>query len=307
MKEIRNSEALLMQLGEKGYPGKMVPVSRVRDLQNEIVGHFQAGRFEALFYKEVLSHFEFDLPHDLAEVKSLLIVAAPQPRVRVTFRWQGAEYPQIIPPIYSHDTDRRIRDELRKLLKPRGYTAIQTAIPLKLLAVGSGLGVYGRNNISYVEPFGSFHRLAGFYTDVPVEENCWDGLRAHKQCEDCEACQKSCPSGAISAERFLLKGERCLTFHNEREGDFPDWVDTKWHHTLVGCLRCQQVCPLNRQVFKRIENRENFSEPETDMLLANPEKTDLPPDTLAKLNRLDLMKYLPVFSRNLGVLLKPAD
>jgi hypothetical protein len=33
----------------------------------------------------------------------------------------------------------------------------------------------------------------------------------------------------LSAERFLIRGERCLSYHNESPRDLPIWIDPSWH------------------------------------------------------------------------------
>jgi epoxyqueuosine reductase len=123
-------------------------------------------------------------------------------------------------------------------------------------------------------------------------------------CHDCRACFKSCPSGAIPKDRFLIKAELCLTFHNEREGSFPEWIKPEWHHCLVGCLHCQSVCWANKHVFNWEETREHFSEKETSMILNGLGEDELPTSTLDKLEKLSLTEYLKLLPRNLEAVLR---
>jgi hypothetical protein len=58
--------------------------------------------------------------------------------------------------------------------------------------------------------------------------------------------EKKCPTAAIKPDQFLLHAEYCLTFHNEKRGEFPEWIGTPAHHCLVGCMRCQIICPENK-------------------------------------------------------------
>ena len=103
-----------------------------------------------------------------------------------------------------------------RILHANGAFLASMAMPLKALAVCSGLGAYGRNNICYVPCMGSFCQLVAFYAEAPGEEAAWGEPRMMARCETCEACRVHCPTGAIAAERFLLHAERCLVFHNER-------------------------------------------------------------------------------------------
>ena len=125
-------------------------------------------------------------------------------------------------------------------------------------------------------------------------------------CQNCSACLRHCPVSAIPSERFLLRAERCITFHNEKPGDvpFPAWIDPSWHNCLVGCLHCQRVCPENREFLHWVEERVEFSQEETALLLQGVALDQLPPATAKKLEQSDMVELLDVLPRNLGVFLK---
>ncbi len=220
---------LFSQLAERGYNGRIVSIQHLRDLQEEIKGRYKQGLFDEEFYQEWLTRFAFSPPDSLPEARSLIVVAVPQPQTRVTFTWKGETLPLILPPTYVGygETDKHVKDLLAEVLALQGYQVAQAVLPRKLLAVRSGLGVYGKNNICYVPGMGSFHQLAAFYSDLPCQEDNWQGLEMMESCQDCSACLRKCPTGAITSERFLLRAERCITFHNERAGDFPfpAWLD----------------------------------------------------------------------------------
>ena len=179
-------------------------------------------------------------------------------------------------------------------------------VPQKTLAVRVGLAEYGRNNITYVSSMGSFHRPSTFYSDFPFEEDNWQELRKMDLCEECLACVRNCPTGAIPTDRFLLRVERCITYHNEQpEGvPFPEWLDSSWHNCLVGCLHCQKICPANKKVKDWIEPGPIFTEEETKLLLNGRTIDNLPTETKKKMEDIDFVNYLGVFPRNLSVFLK---
>ncbi len=180
----------------------------------------------------------------------------------------------------------------------------QALIPEKLLAVRSGLGYYGRNNICYVDGMGSFHQPVVFFTDLPCEETNWRESKLMERCNNCSACIRNCPTGAITTERILLHAERCITLYNERPGAFPDWIDPKWHNCILGCLRCQDACPENKAVLGWVEEKGEFSEEETVLILQEKEFARLPSSTLRKLEQLELPEYYRnLLPRNLAVLL----
>jgi epoxyqueuosine reductase len=301
-------ESLFCQLKERGYKGRIVSIQHLRDLQEEIEGHHRHGLFDEEFYQERLAVFDFSPPTTLPGANSLIAVAVPQPQIRVTFTWTRKPVPLIVPPTYLYwrETDKEVEDLLTETLAPAGYRVAQAALPKKLLAVHSGLGRYGRNNLCYVLGMGSFHRLVAFYSDLPCLEDRWQELRMMESCENCYACLHHCPTGAITSERFLLRAERCITFHNEKAGavPFPTWIDPSWHNCLVGCLHCQRVCPQDRDSLEWVEAGTEFSLEETHLLLQRVTLERLPPATPKRLEQFDLVDLLDVLPRNLSVFLR---
>jgi epoxyqueuosine reductase len=175
-------------------------------------------------------------------------------------------------------------------------------LPWKLLAVRSGLARYGKNNITYISGLGSFYRLVAFVSDLPCPADRWEALRFLNDCTHCDACTKACPGGAIGAGRFLLHAERCMTFHNERQGEFSAWLNPSWHHCLVGCMVCQKVCPVNKNFRKWIVDGPTFSAQETDFIMQTVGQDKLPHKTVLKMDQLDMIEYLGVLGRNLQAL-----
>ena len=303
---LKMARTLFSQLAEVGYKAKMVSVDHLSDLEQEIKRHYQERSFNEKFYKENLSRFKFSPPDDLPRARSLIVVAVPQPQARVIFTWKGKKLPYMLPPTYvgNAETDRRAENLLARILSPQKHKVVQALIPEKLLAVCSGLGYYGKNNICYVDGMGSFHQPAAFFTDLPCEEDNWRELKLMEKCNSCSACIRNCPTGAITTERILLHAERCITLYNERPEAFPRWIDPKWHNCILGCLRCQSVCPENKAVLGWIEEKGEFSEEEIALVLQEKEFTQLPSSILRKLEQLKLPEYYHnLLSRNLAVLM----
>jgi epoxyqueuosine reductase len=302
---------LLRHLEQRGYAGRVVSIRHLDDLRESIAAHLRSGAFDAEFYQERLAWFDFSLPAALPEARSLIVAAAKQPQVRVTFTWHGRPAPTGVPPTYLHgqETDRRIQDCLAEVLAPQGYRAVPAALPEKLLAVRSGLAAYGRNNITYVAGLGSFHRPAAFYSDLPCDEEEWQPVRMLERCESCRACLRRCPTGAIGEERFLLHAERCIVYHNEKPGavPFPAWLEPAWHNCLVGCMHCQAVCPENKAVAGWVEDGPAFSAEETALLVAGTPPDRLPAALVQKLRESDLLDMLDILPRNIKALLERAS
>lgn len=287
-----------------GYAASVVSIERLPDLREGIEGQHRQGILDEGLYDEYLKGFVFHPPESMLNARSIISVAVKQPQVRFVFGHKGTKVPVIVPPTYLHAAraDHAIREILVEMLAP--YRVAPAVLPKKLLAVRSGLAAYGRNNITYVEGKGSFHRLAAFYSDMPCEKgDDWHELTMMEECRDCDACTVQCPAGAISGERFLIHAERCIVFHNEKPGNmpFPKWMDASWHNCLVGCLHCQQYCPVNNGMLETVDGAE-FTQDETGLLMAGTTKDMLPAPLIKKLEEWDLLASLDIIPRNLSAL-----
>jgi epoxyqueuosine reductase len=296
-------------LARRGWPVRVVRADRTADLRRAIEGLRSEGLLDETFAGERLGFFSYDPPAEVPEARSLIVLAVPAPAVRLTFHWRGEPRPASLPPTYAgySRTTRRAQDEVSALLGASGWRTSRPLLPLKTLAVRSGLGEYGRNNICYVNGLGSYAQLVGLFSDMPCAEDDWCEARMLARCESCAACRKACCGGAIPEDRFLLRAERCLAYHSERAGRFPSWFETGWHHTLMGCMDCQRVCPEDKPFHGWIVQGEEFTEQETELLLAGAARPDIPEGLAEKLARLDLLDDLAILGRNLSVLLARGD
>jgi len=292
------------KLEERGYRGAVVPIERVAQLKHEIEERLSQKEIDAALYERYLTYFKFDVTASLMSIRSIIITAAPQPQRKITFHLNGQTYVVIIPPTYYADTDDQIKDIIENVLNVDGYQLHRAALPLKLLAVYCGMAKYGKNNIAYVEGLGSFLRLRAYLSDMPPVRSDWLEPQVVEECDSCKACLKACPTRAIIPDRFLVHAERCLTFLNEGSERFPEWIDPAWHNSLVGCMKCQLVCPVNKRFIKWVEEGEAFTEAETESILNGVPPDRLPPETAHKLNRSYMVEYLDVLPRNLRAIMK---
>ncbi|WXG45696.1 MAG: 4Fe-4S double cluster binding domain-containing protein [Candidatus Atabeyarchaeum deiterrae] len=301
----RLANELPNRLKDLGYQVRAISIHHLQLLQEHIQGQYHQGLLDNQFYQDRLAWLRFQIPETLPKAESMIVVAVPRPQTRAIFTWKGQRRPLIIPPTYTayKDVTEKIQKLLAKILGEKGYRSTGTELPLKLLAVRSGLGQYGRNNLCYVSGMGSFLQLVAVYSDMPCQEDSWQEATMLPNCEKCELCRRACPTGAIPSDRFLLRAERCITYHNEKKGDvpFPSWMDASWHNCLEGCMRCQRACPLDKQFMEWIGEEEEFSEEETHLLLDGASRDKLPEETLRKLMHLDILDDLGILPRNLGV------
>jgi epoxyqueuosine reductase len=292
------------KLEERGYRGTVVPVEHVARLKHEIEERLSQKVIDAGLCERYLTYFKFDVTTSFPRARSIIITAAPQPQRKITFHFNGQRHLVIVPPTYYCDTDNQIRNTLQNILNSNDYQLHSAALPFKLLAVRSGMAEYGKNNIAYVEGLGSFMRLKGFLSDMPTGKSDWLEPQVMKECDRCKACLNACPTGAIVPDRFLIHAERCITFLNEDTTEFPAWIDPAWHNCLVGCMKCQLICPVNKRFVKWVEEGEDFNEAETEIILSGVPLDRIPADTAHKLNRSYMAEYLDVLPRNLRVLLR---
>ncbi len=293
---------------DRGYQARMISVEHLPLLQKQIEEQRSQKLLDPQFFQERLSWVRFEVPESLPKAKSIIAIAVPRPQTRAVFTWNGIRRPLILPPTYTAYgiIMKQVQDLLTQLLGEKGYTVTKTALPLKLLAARSGLVQYGRNNITYAPSLGSFQQLAAYYTDMPCEEDSWQEPTMMQACENCDLCRRACPTAAIPSDRFLLRAELCISYHNEKEGNipFPSWMDPSWHNCIEGCMRCQRACPVDKQFLNRVEDEEEFSEEETAMLLEGTPREKLPEETVRKLTHLDILDDIGILPRNLGAFFK---
>jgi epoxyqueuosine reductase len=303
------SKALDFQaLRQESCKFSTISIGHLADLHKEIEKRRDKNEFDSKFYEEYMFRFKFAPPEELTNAKSLIIIAMPRPPTHATFTWKGKKQSFILPPTYTAYDEKRFHAErlVAEAVAKDGYKAVTTVLPLKLLATRSGLAKYGKNNITYTSGMGSFMRLTAVYSDMPCENDQWQKAEIMELCENCNLCQKACPTGAIDPDRFLLRAERCLTFHNEKKSSipFPDWIKPEWHNCIIGCIRCQAACPENRRYLQLVGETAEFDEEETRLILKGTPKEQMPASMLKKMKLLSLTDYLEEVPRNLSVLLR---
>ena len=299
--------ALQQHLTNGGFKSTIVSVRHLPELREDLEQLLESGMLNRDFYDEIVSrldlYWDFEPPADHPGVQSIILVAAHVLKVRVQVTVSGKTSCVIIPPNYLNSTDREMKSILSHYSQNYGLRFVDAILPEKLLAVRSGLARYGRNNIAYIDGWGSYFRLRTFFSDLPCPPDHWQEVKMMELCESCSACLKMCPAGAICEERFMIRCERCLTFFNEGTDDFPEWIDSAWHNCLIGCMMCQDVCPANKEFTNRIDEGEAFTEEETLMIWDGIPMGKLPRVMIEKLRTLNMIDDYDLLQRNLRVLL----
>ncbi len=292
--------------GARGWVLAVVSAARVVEVRRGLESAHAAGAFDPDFYDlELADTFHWEPPSELDEARSVIVVARPATAGRLVFRIGGRDIAVMVPPTYRRFrvAGREMVAQVDQVLRSSGHRAVAAEVPKKALAVGAGLARYGRNNIAYFPRMGSYAQIAAAWSDLPAGEDLWREPVMLEDCDACRACAVACPTGAISGERFLLRGELCVTHLNEWPGSFPEWLSGSAHNALVGCMRCQDVCPADRDVAGWVEDGPAFSDEETRLLLAASPLEGLPAETRVKLDGLDTFMEHGLLCRNLAALL----
>ncbi len=302
----------LKSLNQPGVKYKVLSCSRLGEMEQEYFSTLQRTDPDKKLFDRYISPLNFNIPESIPDAKSIIVIALPSYHSEAWFKYSGMNYNFFIPPTYV-GYDRIVEKFLKFLLselEPEGYKADKTRLPHKFLAVHSGLAYYGKNNITYIEGLGSYFQLLSFYTNLPVEEDGWYPLRMLARCNKCNACINVCPTGVINNSSFIINARRCITFFNENESEFPEWIKPQAHNSLIGCMLCQHYCPENKNVRQNVDQKTEFTEEETLQILNAEAPEEFNADLKRKVDNLDLVgthTRFQDFKRNLLLLLSGSN
>jgi len=269
------------------------------------------GALEAGFVRGSLDGFRYLDGRTVETPRSLVLLALPRPAHLVTFRLGERDIELVLPPTYVEYTPTfdLVRGWFRDDLGLDPSRADLVSAPLKSLAAAAGLIRYGRNNLGYAPGLGSFVQLIGLVTSFALEP---DGEllriedRSLEACESCRACAKACLTGAIDRDRFLLRAERCFTLFSESNSPMPETMSSPSMDCLIGCLKCQEVCPANKGLLRREHTGLVFDRRETEAMLSGLGgcEASLLADLRAKFSMLGTSEDVGLFARNLRLIVK---
>ena len=200
-----------------------VSTSHLPELEQEIKKQQTEGKIDEQFSQEYISQFKFAPPQELMNSQSLIVVAMPRPPTRATFSWNGKQQSFILPPTYTAYDEKRLYIErlVAEAVGREGYRIATPILPLKLLAVHSGIAEYGRNNITYASGMGSFMRLAAVYSDMPCETDHWRKVQMMKSCKNSKSARKLVQQAQFLQIVSCLKPKNALHFTTRKKGIYP--------------------------------------------------------------------------------------
>jgi epoxyqueuosine reductase len=295
------------------YKAKTISVSHFGELQNDIDSLRRANKLSRnAKYRSYIDSKKFAVPVEFPAATSIVIVAVRAPMLQFDALFRGRRHPLVLSPQYFDDgvTLAGIEAAIRRDIVMDHAARLEPAkgVHLKLMAVRSGLGRYGRNNLCYVEGMGTFLALFAYLTNAPGLEDSWHERAVLEACRDCAICYGICPTNAIRREEFVVDAGRCITLYNEVNGTFPNWILPSMHNALMGCMKCQRGCPENEKLGFAALRGEDLSEEETARILEGKPDDRLLGSLSRKLRGFppaaDRAQF-PILTRNLRALLHP--
>lgn len=130
---------------------------------------------------------------------------------------------------------------LLALLNGQGIRAERAETPYREQLASYGIGSRMDNQLLYLAPYGTYCNLQGAMLALP-EPVDYDPKRDPKEvCDHCGLCKTVC-FGAIKGG-YAFDWTRCE--HTYMEGDPMPQEAMRRLPSLLGCMRCQTVCPKN--------------------------------------------------------------
>lgn len=160
-------------------------------------------------------------------------------------RLRRPELPYLARYAYCRDYHNALRSALKPVCRQieaetgaRWRICIDSApVMERYWAVKSGVGFCGRSGLLIVPGMGTRVFLAEILLDIDLEPDA----PCRESCGECGACVSACPAGALEGRSPDCR--RCLSALTiEKPGTAPAVPRL----TLLGCDRCQDVCPYNR-------------------------------------------------------------
>ncbi len=130
---------------------------------------------------------------------------------------------------------------LLALLREQGIRAERAETPYREQLAAYGIGCRMDNQLLFLEPYGTYFGLQGAVLALPEPVEYTPQREPKEICNHCGLCRRVC-FGAIKGN-YEFDWTRCV--HTYLEGDPIPGDAMEWLPSLLGCMRCQAVCPKN--------------------------------------------------------------
>ena len=127
-------------------------------------------------------------------------------------------------------------------LAEHGVRAERVYVPIRELALRSGIGVACKNGLTAYDGYGTRAVVQTLAADVA--DVVYEAPRAPRACPDCGRCRTACPSQAIAGAGYDFT--KCARAYMGKD-TMPQWAMDAMT-SMLGCELCQFVCPLNDEI-----------------------------------------------------------
>ena len=171
-------------------------------------------------------------------VKSVIVGTFPYQREKARGRYLPARF------AYGQDYHLVLAGKLEEIARSLGLSRYEIRVDRnpfdeKKLAWLAGLGFIGRNTLLITPEYGSFVVLGTILTDRIFSAS---GQPERSGCGECDACLRSCPTGALTGGFDRVK---CLSYLTQTASEEFSKYDVL-RDAYYGCDICQEACPHNR-------------------------------------------------------------
>jgi epoxyqueuosine reductase QueG len=156
-------------------------------------------------------------------------------------------YPDSVPVSGNYPSSNKayhVANKLMRALNEQGIHAKRAYVPIRELLIRNGVGVPLKNGLTYIPNYGTRYSVQTLLIDLPEVEFSPVQTQEEPFCAKCHACQKVCPSSAISDSGYDYK--TCARAFMGGE-PMEDWVMDAMT-SILGCELCQSICPYNREI-----------------------------------------------------------
>src|SRR5438876_3205899 len=172
------------------------------------------------------------------------------PRGRISRYAWGDDYHEVIKPRLQQFAGwlrEYARNEISDEVETRLFVDTGRMVD-RAVAQRAGLGWYGKNTNILTKGWGSWVFLAEIVTNLPLASDA----PLKTSCGSCEICLHACPTQAFPAP-YVLDNTRCISYLNiEFRGSIPLELRPLMGNLIFGCDICQEVCPVNKVVERRL-------------------------------------------------------
>ncbi|NLI53014.1 MAG: 4Fe-4S dicluster domain-containing protein [Clostridiales bacterium] len=134
-----------------------------------------------------------------------------------------------------------VAGKLIRRLEESGVRAVRAEVPVAELLSRNGYGTLLKSGLTWLPGYGTRFYVTTLAAELTNPE--YAPLRAPQpaRCATCHACERACPSGAIDQSGYAY--QKCARAYM-CGGPMDRWVMDAMD-CMLGCERCQTVCPYN--------------------------------------------------------------